>query len=1226
MKRVLGIDLGTNSLGWGIIEDQKIIDCGVLVFEQGIPLNKGIESANSPAAERTAFRAARRLKYRRRLRKYHTLKILIENGMCPLTLEELKCWIRKGVFPLNNENFIHWLNSTCENNPYFFRAQAASEKVTPMELGRALFHIALRRGFKSSKKDQTAGKSKETSDLKNSIKCLEKTLHATGQTLGQYLYEMLKDKSKIRGEIKCGRVEHYIPEFEKICSVQNISGKLKKQLFDALFMQRPLRSKRFLVGKCSLEKKYPRALLAHPLFEKYRMLSFINTIKVRIEDAPQRFLTPEERQTAISAFMVKSPSIKFEKIAKLLTKTHFKKQEVEFNYRSDQSCSTSPLIYQLQNILNCDDLFTWQHRYSDVKNREKVMDYQTVFDGLKYFQQDFVDESAAFNRFATERVGLSEEAAEAFVNINVPEGYAKYSLYAIRKIIPFLEAGYIEPYAVFLAKVPEIIGKDIFVIHKNEILADFQQCLEDYNWEKQHLDYREKSRIIGLSERFKQLLEEKWKCQPAKIAELYEFKEQSNYAEHIADGILPRLDLGMIYNPVVHRSLTVLRRLVNNLRKAGKIASDTEIHIELARNVNDKATRMAITEIQRTNEALRKKAISEFAEYNIVPTSEQILRWRLWNEQNKICIYTNRKINASEIFTNEFSSLDIEHTVPRSSGGESNLENLTLCDSEYNRDIKIGKLPTECSNYDTPVGNLNFTIKDGLTAAGFYDQLEKAEKDYNDIASKLKSVPSSSPARAALRQKSIVLYENRRYWREKISTFEMIREELNSNFSRRQLVATGVMSRHALQFLKSAYPNVYANNGTVTAFTRKEWGLQDQYEKKERTDHTHHVVDALVIAALSRETLGKIAHAYREVEIYRENKRALRLAYPWATFPADVHSAVEKVLVKHLSKHDETKQTKKNKVYLANPIIDKTGKIIRHVKAAGDTVRGQLHEQTYYGKILDQEQKIRTVLRTPLNSQKFNSLESLELIVDKGVREAIIAQVSSRIKDGVTFAAALDSGVHMKTKSNNFDGPAIKKVRVFRDDSSPLTIKNQTYPSNREHKNYCYAETAKGGNFMIALYRNTQTPADQKIYEYKLMSLWQWAKDHRQTDYVAPQNRTDCGEFIGIINPGVSVLFYENTPDELKSMNMEQLTKRLYVVTELKKDGRMCLRWHREARAKKDAEIAMQEVFGTKALSQIKWDSAVPLLCISSKTYQNHTLFAGIDFEISEDGKIIFRK
>ena len=1226
MKRVLGIDLGTNSLGWAIIEVDKIIDCGVLVFEQGIPLVKGIEATQSPAAERTMFRAARRLKYRRRLRKYHTLKILLENGMCPLTLAELQSWIRQGNFPIDNKDFIHWLNSTKESNPYYFRAKAATEKVAPFELGRAFYHIAIRRGFKSSKKDQSSGNTKEASELKNKIKDLQSELLLTRQTLGQYLYELQQKNSKIRRDIKCGRVEHYIPEFEKICAVQNISGELKQKLYEALFWQRPLRSKRFLVGKCSLESKRQRALIAHPLFEKYRMLAFVNTIKVEVDGEPPRFLNQDERQTAISAFMTKTTSFKFEKISKNLEKKHFKNKSVKFNYRLDHTCSSSSLIYQLQCILDCGDLFTWQHNYQTGKGYNKTMDYQTVFDGLKYFTSDFdSDDPAAFKRFTTERIGLSDEKAKSFMNITIPDGYAKYSLYAIRKILPFLEAGYIEPYAVFLAKVPEILGKDVFATRKNELLADFQQCVDDYNWEKNNLDYQEKRHIISLTERFKQILEEKWKCLPDQISNLYEFKEQSNYSDNTATGILPRIELGMIYNPIVHRSLTVLRRLINDLRKAGKIDCCTEIHIELARNINDKNTRMAIVEMQRDNENLRQQARREFAEYAIDPTDEQILRWRLWNEQNRICIYTGRKIMDSEIFTNKFSSLDIEHTIPRSAGGENNLENLTLCDSSYNRDVKTGKLPSECPNFNLQYRDLA-PIKDGLTVSGFYAKLEAAEKAYADIADKLKKVPTSSPARAKLRQKSIVLYEKRKYWREKLLAFDIGRAELGGDFSRRQLVATGVMARHALQFLKSTYPNVYANNGTVTAFTRKEWGLQEQYAKKERSDHTHHVLDAIVIAALNRDSLAKIATAYHEAEVYHGGKQVLHLAYPWPSFPHDVHTAIEKVLVKRLISHNETKQTKCNKTFLVTPIQNNDGNLIRHIKSAGDTVRGMLHDQTYYGKILDKDKNIRTVLRTSLDSGKFKNMESFDVIVDRGVRDAIKEQLAMRIAEGMSFEEALNTGVYMKTQDGSYNGPVIKKVRIFRDDIQPLVIKQQTYHSSMNYKNNYYAETAKGGNFMIALYRDFKTPASQKVYNYELISLWQWATEHRAPDYIPPQKRIDKGEFIGIINPGVAVLFYQNTPAELKTMSKDQLSKRLYIVTEFKKDGRICLRWHREARSKTDAEVIMKNSFGTKALSRLELDQEVPLLCISASKYQNHTLFAGIDFEISTDGEINFKE
>lgn len=147
-----------------------------------------------------------------------------------------------------------------------------------------------------------------------------------------------------------------------------------------------------------------------------------------------------------------------------------------------------------------------------------------------------------------------------------------------------------------------------------------------------------------------------------------------------------------------------------------------------------------------------------------------------------------------------------------------------------------------------------------------------------------------------------------------------------------------------------------------------------------------------------------------------------------------------------------------------------------------------------------------------------------------------------------------------------------------------------------------------------------------KVYDYELISLWDWAYDHRQPDYVPPQLDNSKGEFVGFINPGVMVLFYENSPQELHDLTQQELQKRLYKVTEFKKGGRICLRWHREARSKKEVEKAMKQKFGCEASSKLPLESQYQLLFISPGTFQNHTLFAGIDFDIAMDGKITFRK
>lgn len=1219
MGRTLGLDLGTNSLGWAVLNDCTIEDAGVIVFEQGIPLEKGVEAANSPAAERRLARAARRLKFRRRLRKYHTLKILLENGMCPLTLSELKNWIRNGNFPIDNKDFISWLTSTRESNPYYFRAKAATEKIPPMELGRAFFHIAIRRGFKSSRKDQSnAENEKELGVLKSNILHVTTELKKRGLTLGQYLYELFQQDKKIRREIRTSRTEHYEPEFLKICKTQELSEDIQNKLHNAIFMQRPLRSQKHLVGNCSLEKQRPRCLIAHPLFERYRMLSFINSIRVKLHNEQEmKELTKEQKELVQAVFFVKDSYIKFEKIAKKLYPEIFKKKydgpQVEFNYRLDTTIASSPVTHQLQKILGVDNLLTWEKTYVDATEKKRVMTIQTLFDGLIYLTNT-LDNENALRKFAIDRVGLTEEQTKEFLKIKIPDGYANYSLCAIRKIIPFLECGYIERYAVSLAKIPDIMGDEFYKQHELEIFQDFNKCVADYTWEKTHLVKYEK--LLPLMDRIKIMLEEKWKIAPSRLEQLYSFREKSEYADQSKQGILPRIDLGMIYNPVVQRSLTVLRHLVNELRKSEKIDENTHIHLELAREINNKSSRMAYLDWQKENEKSRKEAITAFEEHGIQkPTDEQILRYRLWREQHEICLYTGRKIEDCEIFGQNTNKVDIEHTIPRSRGGDNNMENLTLCDAYYNRHIKGERLPEECCNFASPTDNLQSAITDHLRIVKWESKLEDLYKKFAQAKS----------ARDQQKAKSIKFKLD--YWKNKIESFFVSADELNSGFTNRQLVDTGVMTRHALSFLKSVYPHVYSRSGKITAFARQTWGLQDMATKKNRTNHIHHAIDAIVLAALTPEKFSRIAAAFHEDSMQMTFKYALPIAYPWANFPQTVHDFTEGILVRHLTQHKETKQTKRNTVRLATPFKYADGSYVDKVPAQGDTVRGQLHDETYYGRIMDKEGKLNYVVRKKLDAETFKSIDDFyKKIVDQAVANALIQQIQIYLDNGEDFNTALTThSFHMKTKSGKFDGPVILKVRCFHDpEKERLKIKKHAYPSKHEHKKYLYAMTAKGGNFLVALYRAPQISQKDRIYNYHLISLWNWAEWHRKSDYIRPQDRSELGNFVGFIQPGVSVLCYKDTPDELKNLSPKILSQRLYKLAEYSKEGRMVLRHNQEARSKTDVENDMKEKFKVKSASQISWDSPFALMKLSSKNFQNHLLFEGIDFQIDITGHISF--
>lgn len=99
-------------------------------------------------------------------------------------------------------------------------------------------------------------------------------------------------------------------------------------------------------------------MISHPFFERYRMLAFINSVKLTFDDGSTRFLSDEEREKVQSAFFVKEPSFKFEKIIKILY-PKYKKDGSErfFNYKPEKTVSSCPVTHQLQKVLETDDLF-----------------------------------------------------------------------------------------------------------------------------------------------------------------------------------------------------------------------------------------------------------------------------------------------------------------------------------------------------------------------------------------------------------------------------------------------------------------------------------------------------------------------------------------------------------------------------------------------------------------------------------------------------------------------------------------------------------------------------------------------------------------------------------------------------------------------------------------------------------------------------------------------------
>ncbi len=476
MTRILGLDLGTNSIGWAVVDKEKnqfsLIDKGVRIFQEGVKIEKGIES--SKAADRTKYRSSRRIKFRRKLRKIQTLKTLVEFGYCPgIDIEELNIWRYKKVYP-QNEQFRDWWKTDDEHNinPYFFRNLVVTEKLdltkteNRFKIGRAFYHISQRRGFLSNRLENT----KESDGLvKSSIE--EISLAKGDLTLGQYFYKKYISSEKIR-DTYTHREEHYLEEFERICNFQGLPIEFVDKLRKSIFYQRPLKSQKGAIGKCVFEKKKARCAVSHPLFEEYRMLCFVNNIKIKTpNDEKLRFLNKVERAKAIERFFLKREHFDFEDIVKYLApKKQYKfykdrninQEDYLFNYSMNTTVSGCPVLARFKDLFG--ETFI-DERYNIIvsDHGDVAKNVQDAWHVLLTFNSEI-----KLKEFAINKLGLNDEQVSEFVKIKLKQDYASLSLKAIKNILPFLREGIIYSHAVFIANMKSALPKTLWIQPENQ--------------------------------------------------------------------------------------------------------------------------------------------------------------------------------------------------------------------------------------------------------------------------------------------------------------------------------------------------------------------------------------------------------------------------------------------------------------------------------------------------------------------------------------------------------------------------------------------------------------------------------------------------------------------------------------------------------------------------------------------------------------------------------------
>ena len=1131
MERILGIDTGTNSLGWAIVDKEDgittLVAKGTNIFSEGVKIEKGIES--SKAAERTGYRSVRKHYWRRKVRKIRLLTILVENHLCPsLDKDSLRQWRLKKVYP-DNELFMEWQRTEdkADVNPYRFRHICLTEKLDLTDitqryiLGRALYHLNQRRGFLSNRKETT----KESEGaVKEGISSLSEEMANAGcEYLGEYFYLLYQRGEKIRNHYTA-RKEHYLKEFLAICEKQELDAALVKKLERAIFDQRPLKSQKGQVGTCTFEKGKSRCPSSHPLYEDFRMYAFLNNIKVQVHtlyEHSDRPLSVEEKERIIPLFKRKSKkTFPFEEIAKKLAGKnnycYYKDNEdkpYRFNYQMDTQASGSPVNAQLEEIFGEDWLDSVCEVYTLAKDKTRFQIMNDIWHALFFY-----DDDEKLKDFARTRLQLDDEQAEKFSKISIPNDYAALSLKAIRKILPYMrDYGLIYSEAVFLANLVEVLPKHVWGIKemREAVIENVIEAMHSYD----------KSNIDGLTLEtcVKEFLKERYNVTDDDLKKLYHPSMMELYPRQRPndDGIYqlgsPRIS--SVKNPMAMHSLFRLRKVVNLLLKEGKITPDTKINIEFSRDLNDANKRKALQTLQRQNERDRDECRKKIVEHIANPTDDDILKYQLWEEQNHKCIYTGEEICITD-FLGDNPKYDIEHTIPRSAGGDSTKKNLTLCSNRYNRDVKKTKLPSQLPNHEEILERI----------AGWKVKYEEKERLIRKNKGRGKSVVSKEE-KDRLIQERHRLEEECKYWKGKYERFIMT--EVPEGFSRRQDAGIGVISRYARMYLKSVFKHVYIVKGRATYEFRTMWGLQDEYTKKERVNHVHHCIDAITIACIDKAAYDKLAEYCHKYDEYKYNKgERPGFELPWPSFVSDVKKIQDELLIAHYSKDNMPKQAKR---YVRD---SKGGKVLTQ----GDTARSSLHNETYYGAI-EVDGEVKYVVR--------RSLDGLD---EKDVKNIVDAEVRSKVENAILLHGSLKKALEETIWMNEEKHVPIRKVRVFTGSvTRPIHIRQQRDQSKHEYKRQYHVQNDR--NYMMAIYVG-RDKKDKEKREFELVNNITAANFYRRSNDKVPTDNqlvplySKSGyELRYKLKIGTMVLIYENSPEEVWELDKKHLQQRLYKVT-----------------------------------------------------------------------------
>lgn len=629
----LGLDIGTNSIGWCIVEFDdahpigiRIVDVGVRIFSDG----RDPKSGASLAVDRRIARGMRRRRDRYLGRRAAFLKALIAHGLMPADAKEAKL--------------------VAEADPYSLRARALDKKLAPHEIGRALFHLNQRRGFKSNRKAERKTKDGEDGKIASGGKTLDEAL--VGRTLGQFLAERDEKRVRMGGEAQgydfYPQRRHIEYEFGRIWEEQArhhpalLTEEARNALHRILFFQRPLKEQE--VGVCTFVYSERRLPKAHPLFQERRLYEEVNQLEITTPGEANRKLTLDERDRLILKLRgVKASS--FDSLANLL------KLEPGQSFNKASETRTQLAGDEVYAAMAHKDRFgqAWPNFGKDRQWEivQRVMDEENP---------------DVLHAFLTGECGLDEAAAAATAKASLPEGHGRLGLTATARILDEL---------------------------RKEVIT-YDEAVRRAGWH--HSD-----------DRTGEVLD--------KLPYYGELLTREIPPGTQLPGDPPEKRWGKITNPTVHIGLRQVEKLVNAIIAAH--GRPDQIVVELARELklnekdkeeHNRRIRRDTAAAQRRSQLLRgEDSEGNKLEESIAPdTGANRMLLRMWEELNPVnpldrrCPYCGDPVGMRALFSGE---ADIDHIIPYSRSLDDSAGNKVVAHRHCNR-AKGNRTPYEKWGHD----------------------------------------------------------------------------------------------------------------------------------------------------------------------------------------------------------------------------------------------------------------------------------------------------------------------------------------------------------------------------------------------------------------------------------------------------------------------------------------------------------------------------------------------